>query len=158
MAEAGVDISGHTSNHMDEYLDVPFDLSKVMFITTGNILDTIPPALRDRMEVLMLHGYTLDEKVKIANRYLIPRQREAHGIKAKQIKFTGGAVKQIVTGYTREAGLRNLERQIATVLRKIARRNGIPLVATNDCHYLEEDDSFAHDVLLCIQMGMADRP
>jgi ATP-dependent Lon protease len=104
----------------DHYLDVPFDLSKVMFITTANILDTIPPALRDRMEVLMLHGYTLDEKVKIANRYLIPRQREAHGIKAKQIKFTNGAVKQIVMGYTREAGLRNLEREIANVCRGVA--------------------------------------
>jgi len=104
----------------DHYLDVPFDLSKVMFITTANILDTIPPALRDRMEVLMLHGYTLDEKVKIANRYLIPRQREAHGIKAKQIKFNQGAVKQIITGYTREAGLRNLEREIANVCRGVA--------------------------------------
>jgi ATP-dependent Lon protease len=104
----------------DHYLDVPFDLSKVMFITTANILDTIPPALRDRMEVLMLHGYTLDEKVKIANRYLIPRQRDEHGIKAKQIKFTGGAVKQIVMGYTREAGLRNLEREIANVCRGVA--------------------------------------
>jgi ATP-dependent Lon protease len=104
----------------DHYLDVPFDLSKVMFITTANILDTIPPALRDRMEVLMLHGYTLDEKVKIANRYLIPRQREAHGLKAKQIKFTDGAVKQIIAGYTREAGLRNLEREIANVCRGVA--------------------------------------
>jgi ATP-dependent Lon protease len=104
----------------DHYLDVPFDLSRVMFITTANILDTIPPALRDRMEVLMLHGYTLDEKVKIANRFLIPRQREAHGIKAKQIKFTSGAVKQIVMGYTREAGLRNLEREIANVCRGVA--------------------------------------
>jgi ATP-dependent Lon protease len=104
----------------DHYLDVPFDLSKVMFITTANILDTIPPALRDRMEVLMLHGYTLDEKIKIANRYLIPRQREAHGIKAKQIRFTNSAVKQIITGYTREAGLRNLEREIANVCRGMA--------------------------------------
>jgi len=104
----------------DHYLDVPFDLSKVMFITTANILDTIPPALRDRMEVLMLHGYTLDEKIKIANRYLIPRQREAHGLSAKMIKFTPGAVKQIITGYTREAGLRNLEREIANVCRGVA--------------------------------------
>ena len=104
----------------DHYLDVPFDLSKVMFITTANILDTIPPALRDRMEVLMLHGYTLDEKIKIANRYLIPRQRDEHGLKAKQIKFTDGAVKQIVSGYTREAGLRNLEREIANVCRGVA--------------------------------------
>jgi ATP-dependent Lon protease len=104
----------------DHYLDVPFDLSKVMFITTANILDTIPPALRDRMEVLMLHGYTLDEKLKIANRFLIPRQREAHGINAKQIKFTNSTVKQIITGYTREAGLRNLEREIANVCRGVA--------------------------------------
>jgi ATP-dependent Lon protease len=104
----------------DHYLDVPFDLSKVMFITTANILDTIPPALRDRMEVLMLHGYTLDEKLKIANRFLIPRQRDEHGIKAKQIKFSQGAVKQIITGYTREAGLRNLEREIASVCRGVA--------------------------------------
>jgi ATP-dependent Lon protease len=104
----------------DHYMDVPFDLSKVMFITTANILDTIPPALRDRMEVLMLHGYTLDEKLKIANRYLIPRQRDEHGIKAKQIKFSQGALKQIITGYTREAGLRNLEREIASVCRGVA--------------------------------------
>jgi len=104
----------------DHYLDVPFDLSRVMFITTANILDTIPPALRDRMEVLQLHGYTLDEKIKIANRFLIPRQREEHGISAKQIKFTVGAVKQIVTDYTREAGLRNLEREIANVCRGVA--------------------------------------
>ena len=104
----------------DHYLDVPFDLSKVMFITTANILDTIPPALRDRMEVLMLHGYTLDEKVKIANRYLIPRQRDEHGLNAKQIKFTAGAAKKIVMGYTREAGLRNLEREIANVCRGVA--------------------------------------
>ncbi|MGD8286297.1 MAG: endopeptidase La [Desulfobacterales bacterium] len=104
----------------DHYLDVPFDLSKVMFITTANILDTIPPALRDRMEVLMLHGYTLDEKNKIANRYLIPRQRDAHGLNAKQFKLTSGAVKQIIMGYTREAGLRNLEREIANVCRGVA--------------------------------------
>jgi ATP-dependent Lon protease len=104
----------------DHYLDVSFDLSKVMFITTANILDTIPPALRDRMEVLMLHGYTMDEKIKIANRFLIPRQREEHGLKAKQIKFSSGSVKQIISGYTREAGLRNLEREIANVCRGVA--------------------------------------
>ncbi len=106
----------------DHYLDVPFDLSGVMFITTANILDTIPPPLRDRMEVLQLLGYTLDEKIKIANRYLIPRQRKAHGLKSDQISFTAGAVKRIITGYTREAGLRNLEREIATVCRGIASR------------------------------------
>ena len=104
----------------DHYLDVPFDLSKVMFITTANILDTIPPALRDRMEVLQLLGYTEDEKIKIANRFLIPRQRREHGLKADQINFTRGAVKLIISGYTREAGLRNLEREIASVCRGVA--------------------------------------
>ncbi|MFH2219523.1 MAG: endopeptidase La [Pseudomonadota bacterium] len=104
----------------DHYMDVPFDLSKVMFITTANILDTIPPALRDRMEVLQLLGYTLDEKIKIASRYLIPRQREAHGLNAGQITFTKGALKRIVDGYTREAGLRNLEREIASICRGVA--------------------------------------
>jgi ATP-dependent Lon protease len=104
----------------DHYLDVPFDLSKVMFITTANILDTIPPALRDRMEVLTLLGYTEDEKIKIANRYLIPRQRKAHGLKSNQISFTKGAIKQIISGYTREAGLRNLEREIASICRGVA--------------------------------------
>jgi len=104
----------------DHYLDVPFDLSKVMFITTANILDTIPPALLDRMEVLHLLGYTLDEKIKIANRFLIPRQRKAHGLKSSQISFTTASIKNIITGYTREAGLRNLEREIATICRGVA--------------------------------------
>ncbi|MFH1980955.1 MAG: endopeptidase La [Pseudomonadota bacterium] len=104
----------------DHYLDVPFDLSQVMFITTANVLDTIPPALRDRMEVLQLLGYTQEEKLKIANRFLIPRQRNAHGLKAENISFTNGAVKLIISGYTREAGLRNLEREIANVCRGVA--------------------------------------
>ena len=104
----------------DHYLDVPFDLSGVMFITTANILDTIPSALLDRMEVLQLSGYTLDEKIKIANKYLIPRQREAHGLKAGHIKITKGAVRHIISGYTREAGLRNLEREIAAICRGVA--------------------------------------
>ena len=104
----------------DHYLDVPFDLSAVMFITTANVLDTIPPALRDRMEIIEMVGYTLDEKVNIANKHLIPRQREAHGITARQITFTKGAIRQIAGGYTREAGLRNLEREIATVCRGVA--------------------------------------
>lgn len=104
----------------DHYLDVPFDLSKVMFIMTANILDTIPPPLRDRMEVLKLLGYTEDEKIKIATRYLIPRQRKAHGLKKDQISFTKGAVKCIISGYTREAGLRNLEREIEAICRGVA--------------------------------------
>jgi len=108
------------STFTDHYLDVAFDLSKVMFITTANVLDTIPPPLRDRMEVLQLLGYTEEEKIKIANRYLIPRQREAHGLTAAQIKLTAGAVRQIIARYTREAGLRNLEREIATICRAVA--------------------------------------
>lgn len=104
----------------DHYLDVAFDLSRVMFITTANVLDSIPPPLRDRMEVLQLLGYTEDEKVKIATRYLIPRQREAHGIKSSQIKISVGAIRRIIRGYTREAGLRNLEREIASICRGVA--------------------------------------
>jgi len=104
----------------DHYLDVSFDLSKVMFITTANVLDTIPPALRDRMEVLEMVGYTLDEKLSITKRYLIPRQREAHGLKSGQISFTKGAIKKVIAGYTREAGLRNLEREIANICRAVA--------------------------------------
>lgn len=104
----------------DHYLDVPFDLSNVMFITTANILDTIPAALRDRMEVINLLGYTEDDKIKIANKYLIPRQRNAHGLKADQIIFSRGAIRHIISGYTREAGLRNLEREIAAICRGVA--------------------------------------
>ncbi len=106
----------------DHYLDVSFDLSKVMFICTANVLDTIPSALRDRMEVIQLMGYTEDEKVKIAHRYLIPRQRKENGLKSNQISFTTGAVRKIIAGYTREAGLRNLEREIATICRAVATR------------------------------------
>ncbi len=104
----------------DHYLDVSFDLSRVMFICTANILDTIPSALRDRMEVIQLLGYTEDEKVKIAQRYLVPRQRRENGISAKQITFATSAIRRIITGYTREAGLRNLEREIATICRGVA--------------------------------------
>ncbi|WDP91258.1 MAG: endopeptidase La [Desulfobacter sp.] len=109
-------------NHtfVDHYLDVPFDLSDVMFLTTANVLHTIPAPLRDRMEVLELNGYTEEEKLKIATRYLIPRQREANGLTAGQIKITAGAVKKIISGYTRESGLRNLERRIGAVCRGVA--------------------------------------
>ncbi|MGM0417720.1 MAG: endopeptidase La [Thermodesulfobacteriota bacterium] len=105
---------------VDHYLDVPFDLSGVMFITTANVVHTIPPALKDRMEIIELTGYTEDEKIKIANKYLIPRQRDAHGLNSKQIRFTNGAIKHIISDYTREAGLRNLEREIASVIRGVA--------------------------------------
>jgi len=105
----------------DHYLDVPFDLSKVMFITTANILDTIPHALRDRMEVLDLPGYTTEEKLEIAKQYLIPKQFEAHGLKNNNLKITDDAIKVIISDYTKEAGLRNLEREIGTVCRKVAK-------------------------------------
>ncbi len=104
----------------DHYLNVPFDLSHVMFIATANMLETIPPALRDRLEVIELPGYTIDEKTRIAERYLIPRQREANGLKPEQIRITKGAVINIITGYTREAGLRNVEREIAAICRGVA--------------------------------------
>jgi len=105
---------------VDHYINVPFDLSHVMFITTANMLETIPPALRDRLEVIELPGYTLDEKIRIAQRYLIPRQTEANGLKPEQIRFTKNALGHIVSGYTREAGVRNLEREIAAICRGVA--------------------------------------
>ncbi|MDH7601417.1 MAG: endopeptidase La [Armatimonadota bacterium] len=110
------------STFRDHYLEVTFDLSKVLFITTANVLDTILPPLRDRMEVLELAGYTEEEKLEIARRHLIPKQLDEHGLKkGEHITFTKRAVVEIIRGYTREAGVRNLERQIAAVCRKTAR-------------------------------------
>jgi len=109
------------STFVDHYLDVPFDLSKVLFLTTANMLDTIPHALRDRMEVLELPGYTEEEKLKIAERHLIPKQLKENGLGETKIEFTPEAVAEVVRSYTREAGLRNLEREIARICRKIAR-------------------------------------
>ena len=107
----------------DHYLDVPFDLSKVLFVATANWLDPIPEPLRDRMEIIELAGYTEVEKVHIANRYLIPKQAKEHGLKVDEhISFTDDGLREIIHSYTREAGVRNLEREIATVTRKQARR------------------------------------
>lgn len=106
----------------DHYLDVPFDLSKVMFIATANSLHTIPPALLDRMEVLHLSGYTEFEKLEIARRYLVPKQLAEHGLNAKRLYVDKAALRRIIGGYTREAGLRNLEREIGTICRKAARK------------------------------------
>ena len=106
----------------DHYLDVPFDLSEVLFITTANVLDPIAPALRDRMEVLELPGYTEDEKLMIATEHLVGRQVPNHGLTADQLSFTEQALRAIIRGYTREAGVRNMEREIGAICRKVARK------------------------------------
>jgi ATP-dependent Lon protease len=109
------------NSFVDHYIGLPFDLSKVFFITTANYLEPIPPALKDRMEIIEIPGYTEEEKVQIAERYLIPKQCEENGIDNLNLKFTKRAILKIVSGYTRESGLRNLERTIGKICRKVAR-------------------------------------
>ncbi len=120
----------------DHYLDVPFDLSEVLFVTTANVLDSIPPALCDRMEVLPLQGYTDDEKLDIAREHLIGKQVENHGLSRADVTFTEATVRFLVRGYTREAGVRNLEREIGALCRKVARRraegDAAPVALTPD--------------------------
>jgi ATP-dependent Lon protease len=108
------------STFSDHYLDVPFDLSKVFFVATANQLDTIPGPLRDRMEIIELPGYTQDEKLAIATRYLVGRQLKANGLTADQATVTEAALRTVIEGYTREAGVRNLEREIGALLRRAA--------------------------------------
>ncbi len=145
----------------DHYLGVPYDLSKVMFITTANLLDTIQPAFRDRMEVLELPGYTEEEKLEIARRHLIPKQVGEHALKAKQISFTDNAVRNIIAQYTREAGVRNLEREIASVCRKTARKvaegdkSGIAVTAQNVEKLLGPPKVFKDQILKKDQVGVA---
>src|SRR3990167_8209034 len=126
----------------DHYLEVPFDLSDVMFITTANVLYTIPPALRDRLEVINFAGYTHDEKFKIAKDFLIKKQMESHGLTSKEIEITDSALKFVIEHYTREAGVRSLERQIARLLRKVAKlvaegkKKKITITANNTTKFL----------------------
>src|SRR5207247_6573547 len=116
------------STFRDHYLDLPFDLSKVLFICTANQLETIPPPLLDRMDVIQLSGYTEEEKLGIARKYLVPKQLKAHGLKRKQLTFTEKGLRVIIREYTREAGVRQLDRPVAAVWRKAARpiREGGP--------------------------------
>ncbi len=120
----------------DHYLDLPFDLSEVLFITTANILDPVPPPLKDRMEVLEIAGYTEEEKLKIATDHLVDKQVRNHGLTADYLRFTPDALRQVIRGYTREAGVRNLEREIGSLCRKVARRraegNEEPIEITPD--------------------------
>jgi len=106
----------------DHYIDVAFDLSKILFITTANVLDPVPPALRDRMEIIEIAGYTEEEKIHIARKHLLPKQAKDHGLPGAEISWTDAALRLLVRNYTREAGLRNLEREIAAVTRKVAKR------------------------------------
>src|SRR5207237_1051566 len=121
-AAALLEVLDPEQNHTfsDHYLEVPFDLSKVMFVATANIMDPIPPALRDRLEVLELPGYTREEKLNISRQFLIPKQLEEHGMSKEKVVFEEGAVAEVIDSYTREAGVRNLEREIANVIRAIA--------------------------------------
>ena len=118
----------------DHYLDVPFDLSEVLFLTTANVLATVAPALRDRMEVLELPGYTEEEKLTIAQEHLVDKQVLNHGLTSEKITFEEAALRAVIRGYTREAGVRNLEREIGALCRKVARRwaegNEVPVSIT----------------------------
>ena len=122
----------------DHYLEVSFDLSKVMFVATANFLDPVPPALKDRMEILELPGYTMEEKLMIARQYLVPRQLEEHGLTEERLTFSDEALRGIVENYTREAGVRNLEREIATVCRAIAVK--VAEGTAKDHYTVERDD------------------
>ncbi|HOV33284.1 MAG TPA: endopeptidase La [Candidatus Hydrogenedens sp.] len=123
-SSALLEVLDPAQNHsfVDNYIGVPFDLSHVLFIATANDLEPIPWALRDRMEVLTLPGYTLEEKIEIAKRYLIPRQIEAHGLKRKHLSIRKDALEKIISNYTRESGVRNLEREIANICRRVAKQ------------------------------------
>jgi len=145
----------------DHYLGIPYDLSEVLFITTANLLDPIQPAFRDRMEVIRLSGYTEEEKREIARVHLVPRQVEENGLDVTRIEFSDNALSAIIAGYTREAGLRNLERAIATVCRKVARRvaegrrGRVRVIASSLDSYLGPPPATRHEALAGDHVGVA---
>jgi len=145
----------------DNYLGVQFDLSNVMFITTANMLDPIQPAFRDRMEIISLTGYTEEEKVEIAKRHLIPKQTAEHGLKSSQIQFTDDGIRAIINQYTQEAGLRNLEREIASICRKVAKQVAIGEKKVRKIHtdnvdkFLGRPKVFQDELLKRDQVGVA---
>jgi ATP-dependent Lon protease len=143
-AAALLEVLDPAQNHSfrDHYLEIPIDLSRVLFIATANQLGTIHPALLDRMEMISLSGYTEDEKVNIARKYLVPRQRDENGLTAEQIEITDAALRKVINGYTREAGVRTLERQVGAIARKVAAR-----VAGDPAHTAHVDADQVHDYL-----------
>jgi len=149
------------STFRDNYLGVSFDLSRVLFITTANILDTIQPAFLDRMEVLRLSGYTEQEKLQIARRHLLSRQLEAHGLKGHDLRLSSPALRAVIRGYTREAGLRNLEREIASICRKVAVRHAtgrthpVAITQKNLARFLGAPSNMPGERLLRSQVGIA---
>jgi len=162
-ASALLEVLDPEQNHSfsDHYLEVAFDLSKVMFITTANVLDTIPPALLDRMEVLRLPGYTETEKLQIAKRFLVPKQLEGHGLSEGQLTITDEALQCLIRSYTREAGVRNLEREIGTLCRKTAKNivqneNVKNVVVEDDVHeYLGPERFFSETAERAHEPGVA---
>jgi ATP-dependent Lon protease len=145
----------------DHYLGVPYDLSDVMFVTTANLLDPIQPAFRDRMEVIRLSGYTEEEKLEIARRHILPKQVEENGLRSAQIDFSDNALRALIAGYTREAGLRSLERGVAAVCRKVARqiaegrRGKVRIIASSLETYLGPPPSTREDALSVDSVGVA---
>ena len=130
------------SEFVDNYLEVEYDLSKVLFIATANSLDTIQPALRDRMEIIEVTGYTLEEKIEIAKRHLIPKQKEEHGLKPKDVSFDKKAIQKLIDGYTRESGVRNLERKVGSIVRSVAKS-----IALEEEYPQKIDETFIEKVL-----------
>jgi ATP-dependent Lon protease len=162
-SSAMLEVLDPEQNHAfrDNYLGVPFDLSNVMFVTTANMLDPIQPAFRDRMEIIQLSGYTEEEKLEIAKRHLIPKQVAEHGLTSHQIEFTDEGVRAIINQYTQEAGLRNLEREIATACRKVARQVASGEKTTRKLHtdnigkFLGRPRVFPDELLKRDQVGVA---